>query len=411
MEKLAINGGKPVRTKPFPSWPVAGEEERNNLLEVFESKKWWYGEKVRKFEEKFAAFQDAQYGITCTNGTVALEVSLLSLGIGAGDEVIVPPYTFVATASAVLRVNAVPIFADIDLKTANLDPVDTEKKITEKTKAIIPVHLAGLPVDMDIFNNLAKKYNLKLAEDACHSWGSKWKNKGTGALGDCGVFSFQSSKNITSGEGGIILTDNKEIADTARSFTNCGRGKDKPWYEHYLLGSNLRLTELQAAILLGQLTRLESQVLKRQENAKYLNEKLREIPGIKIIDSDDPRITRRSYHLYLVRYLQEEWNNIPREKFLSALNAEGIPAYSGYPQPLYQNPLFLRKGKGPRFCPLSCPYYGKEIDYSEVSCPNAERICKEAVWLRHSVLLGDKEDMDDIITAVKKLRGNCGTLA
>ena len=410
MENLAINGGKPVRTKPFPSWPVVGEEERNNLLEVLESKKWGYGEKAKEFEEKFAAFQDAQYGITCTNGTAALEVCLLSLGIGAGNEVIVPPYTFVATASAVLKVNAIPIFADIDLKTANLDPVDTEKKITEETKAIIPVHFAGLPADMDAFHQLAKKHNLKIIEDACHSWGSKWKNKGTGALGDCSAFSFQRSKNITAGEGGIILTDNQEIADNARSYTNCGRGKDKPGYEHYLLGSNLRLTEFQAAILLAQLTRLESQVLKREENAKYLNKKLREIPGLKIVDSDDPRITRRSYHLYLVRYLKEEWNNIPREKFLSALNAEGIPAYSGYTQPLYQNPLFLRKGKGPKFCPLSCPYYGKEIDYSKVSCPNAERICKEAVWLRHSVLLADKEDMDEIITAVKKVRENIKTL-
>ncbi|HCG76997.1 MAG: aminotransferase DegT [bacterium (Candidatus Ratteibacteria) CG_4_10_14_3_um_filter_41_18] len=410
MEKLAINGGEPVRTKPFPSWPVVGEEERNNLLEVFESKKWWYGERVKEFEEKFADFQDTQYGITCTNGTAALEVSLLSVGIGPGDEVIVPPYTFVATASAVLRVNAIPIFADISLETANLDPIDAEKKITEKTKAVIPVHFAGLPVDMDAFNNLAKKHNLKIIEDACHSWGSKWKNRGTGALGDCGAFSFQMSKNITSGEGGIILTDNQEIADNARSYINCGRGKDKPWYEHCLLGSNLRLTELQAAILLGQLTRLESQVLKREENAKYLNERLKGMLGIKIIDSDDSRITRRSYHLYQFRYLKEEWREVSREKFLDALQAEGIPASSGYPHPLYKNPLFLRKGKGPRFCPLSCPYYGKEMDYNQVSCPNTEKICKEAVWFSQSVLLGDREDMDDIISAVKKIRDNISVI-
>lgn len=410
MEKLAINGGEPVRTKPFPSWPVVGEEERNNLLEVFESKKWWYGERVKEFEEKFADFQDTQYGITCTNGTAALEVSLLSVGIGPGDEVIVPPYTFVATASAVLRVNAIPIFADISLETANLDPIDAEKKITEKTKAVIPVHFAGLPVDMDAFNNLAKKHNLKIIEDACHSWGSKWKNRGTGALGDCGAFSFQMSKNITSGEGGIILTDNQEIADNARSYINCGRGKDKPWYEHCLLGSNLRLTELQAAILLGQLTRLESQVLKREENAKYLNERLKGMLVIKIIDSDDSRITRRSYHLYQFRYLKEEWREVSREKFLDALQAEGIPASSGYPHPLYKNPLFLRKGKGPRFCPLSCPYYGKEMDYNQVSCPNTEKICKEAVWFSQSVLLGDREDMDDIISAVKKIRDNISVI-
>jgi len=405
MGKLAINGGKPVREKTFPSWPIFGKEERKNLLKVFESGKWWYGEKVKEFEEKFAAFQDAKYGITCANGTAALEASLISCGIGAGDEVIVPPYTFVATASAVLKINAIPIFADIDIETANIDPEDVIKKITPQTKAIIPVHFAGLPCDMDKLQEIAKKYNLKIIEDACHSWGSKWKGKGTGALGDCGAFSFQMSKNITSGEGGIVLTNNEDLADAIRSYTNCGRGKDKPWYEHYILGTNLRMTELQAAILLGQLTRLEEQTLKREENASYLNEKLKDIPGIRIMKKDS-RITRRAYHLYIVRYLKEEWEEISRDKFIEALNEEGIPCSGGYPHPLYKNPLFLRKGEGPRYCPLSCPYYGKEIDYTKVLCPNTERICKEAVWIGHPVLLAEKEDMKDIVRAIIKIREN-----
>ncbi|MBU0715581.1 MAG: DegT/DnrJ/EryC1/StrS family aminotransferase [Verrucomicrobia bacterium] len=401
--RLAIAGGKPVRTKPFPiKWPVIGKEERQNLLSVFDSGKWWYGEKVAEFEKKYAAFQNAKYGVSCTNGTVAIEIALLACGIGAGDEVIVPPYTFMATASAVLKVNAIPVFADIDLNTGNLDPKAAAKAITAKTKAIMPVHFAGLPVDVDAFKALARKHKLRLIEDACHSWGSQWKGKGTGALGDCGVFSFQMSKNITAGEGGILLTDNEKIADAARSYSNCGRGKGKAFYEHYLLGSNLRMTELQAAILLGQLTRLKEQTIKRQKNAVLLDKGLKNIPGIALL-KNDPRVTRRSYHLYIFRFVTEAWGGVSRETFLNALKAEGISVWSGYPIPLYKNPLFQKSGKGPRYCPLSCPYYGKKIDYTRVSCPNSERICKEACWIVQKDLLAEPSDMQDIIAAVAKV--------
>lgn len=405
MAKLALKGGKKVREKSFPSWPIFGEEERKNLLEVFESGNWWYGEKVKEFEKKYAKFQGAKFGVTCTNGTAALEISLLTCGIGAGDEVIVPPYTFVATASAVLKVNAIPVFADIGIDTCNVDAKEVEKKITKKTKAIIPVHFGGLPCDMDALGNIAKKYNLKIIEDACHSWGSKWKNKGVGVIGNCGAFSFQVSKNIASGEGGIILTDNEELAENARSYSNCGRGKGKGFYEHFLLGSNYRMTELQAAILLGQLTRLEEQTIKREENAKYLDKNLKDISGISLMKRD-PRVTRRSYHMYIFRFLKEKWNGIARERFLEGLNAEGIPAGIGYPIPIYKNTLFQKKGKGPKFCPISCPYYGKEIDYTKVVCPNAEKICEEAVWIMHPVLLAEKEDVNDIVSAITKIWEN-----
>jgi len=405
MANLALKGGIPVREKPFLGWPVFGKEEINNVLEIVKNGKWWYGEKIKEFEEKFARFQDAKFGITAVNGSLALEAALISCGIGAGDEVIVPSYTFVATANAVLKVNAIPIFADIDLSTANIDPQDVERKITDKTKAIVPVHFAGLPCDMDALKVLAQKHNLRIVEDACHSWGSKWKGKGTGALGDCGVFSFQMSKNLTSGEGGIVLTDMEELADTVRSYTNCGRGKDKPWYEHYLLGTNLRMTEIQAGLLLAQFTRLGGHTLKREENAAFLDQNLKEIPGIEIMARDE-RVTRRAYHLYICRYIEAEWDGLPREKFFEALQAEGIPAYGGYPHPLYKNPLFQRKGEGANFCPLSCPYYGKDIDYEKVSCPNAEKICQQAMWLKHSLLLGEKKDMQDIVDAVIKIREN-----
>ncbi len=403
MNRLALHGGTPVRLeKIFPIWPITAATDREKLLEVFDSGKWWYGEKVKEFEEKYAIFHDAKYGVTCANGTVALEIALVACGIGAGDEVIVPPYTFMATASAVLRVNAVPVFADIELDTCNLDPVDVERKITDKTKAILPVHLGGLPVDMDAFKVLARKYKLVLVEDACHSWGSKWKGKGTGAIGDCGVFSFQMSKNITSGEGGILLTDSEDIADRARSYTNCGRIKGGAWYEHYLLGSNLRMTELQAAILLGQLERLEEQTLRREKNAVYLSELLKDIPGISLMRRD-PRVTRRSYHIYIFRFLPEEWPGVSRDRFLEALKAEGIPCGNGYNIPLYKNPLFQRRAEGPGYCPTSCPYHGGKVDYTQVVCANAELMSREGCWIPHTVLLAEEPDMKDIAEAIKKI--------
>ena len=401
MAHLAINGGKKACNYEWPRWPIWGEEERQALTGVLESGEWWYGKKVKEFEERFAAFQGARYGIACSSGTTALEAALLGLGVGAGDEVIVPPYTFIATVSAVLRVNAVPVFADIEPDTLCLDPADVERKITPRTKAILPVHVAGYIADMDRLGAIARTRNLAILEDACHAWGSQWRGKGAGALGNCGAFSFQLSKNITSGEGGIILTDDPELADLCRSYTNCGRGKDKPWYQHFLAGSNLRLTEFQAAILLAQLTRLEEQTLRRQANAEILTRGLRQIPGL-ITLRDEPRMTRRSYHFYPFR-LDTERLGIPRSRFLQALSAEGVPAWEGWPYPLYANPLFERKGEGPEYCPLSCPYYGQKVDYSTTHCPVCEQVCADAVWIPHPVLLADEKAMQAVVAAVEKV--------
>ncbi|RKY71904.1 MAG: DegT/DnrJ/EryC1/StrS family aminotransferase [Candidatus Latescibacterota bacterium] len=409
MAELAIEGGKPVRTKPFPEWPMYDECEERALLEVLRSRKWWYGERVREFEEKFASYQDARFGITTTSGTTALQIALTAAGVGAGDEVIVPPYTFVATATAVLAVNAIPVFADVARDTLNLDPEAVREAITEKTKAIIPVHFAGYPADMDELEGIAQEHGLVIIEDACHAWGTDYKGRKVGAIGSMGAFSFQASKNITSSEGGIILTDDEELADLCRSYSNCGRGKDRPWYEHYILGGNYRMTEFQAAILLCQLGRLDDQVTRRMESAKVLDEGLREVEGIELLQQE-PKGKRRSYHLYCFRYVQEDFGGVPREKFIEALVAEGIPASPGYPFPLYRNPLFERRGEGPRYCPLSCPYYGKEVDYTKVHCPNTEQVCREVVWLPQTVLLGSKEDMEDVIRAVRKVREHVGEL-
>jgi len=407
--KLAVQGGAPAHPGPWPSWPVHDEREREALLAVLESGKWWYGERVREFEEKFAAFQNARFGISCTNGTAALELALIGAGIGAGMEVVVPPYTFVATATAVLKANAVPVFGDIDLETLNLDPEAAEAAITPRTAAIFPVHFAGLPADMDRILEIARKYELRVIEDSAHGWGSQWRGKGCGALGDLGGFSFQASKNITAGEGGIVLTDDEGLADTVRSLSNVGRGKDKPWYEHYLTGGNYRMTEFQAALLLAQLTRLEEQTERRARNAALLNEGLTGIEGLHPL-REDPRATRRAYHLYGMRLVAEEFG-APREKFIEAMRAEGVPAGAGYPHPLYRNPLFQRKGTGPTYCPVSCPYYEGEVDYSQVVCPNAERACQEVVWLPQWALLGTEDDMHQIVEAAEKVRDNAAALA
>ncbi len=380
MAKLAISGGDKVCTKPWPKWPIVGDPERKALLDVLESGKWWYGQKVREFE----------------------------LGVGAGDEVIVPPYTFLATASAVLRANAIPIFADIEPDTLNIDAADVERKITDRTRAIIPVHMTGYVADMDRINTIAKKHNLFVVEDACHSWGSQWKGKGTGALGQCGAFSFQASKNLNCGEGGIVLTDDEALADTCRSYTNCGRGKDTPWYEHYLLGSNLRITEFHAALLMAQMTRLEEQLARRAASARILDEELPKIPGIKVLRLE-PRMTRRAYHLYAFR-LDRKVLGVPEARFIEALRAEGAPVGKGYDRPLYKNPLFLRNGDGPKYCPLSCPYYGRKIDYSRVCCPVCEQVVVDTVWVYQSPLLADEQSIRSIVAAVRKVAENAKEL-
>ncbi|MBM4039247.1 MAG: DegT/DnrJ/EryC1/StrS family aminotransferase [Planctomycetes bacterium] len=404
----ALLGGEPAHTGPWPAWPVHDERERNALLAVLDSGKWWYGERVREFEEKFAAFQDARFGITCTNGTAALELALIGAGIGAGMEVIVPPYTFVATATAVLKANAVPVFVDIELDTLNLDAGQVEAAVTDKTAAVMPVHFGGLPADMDRIGEIARRRGLKVIEDSAHGWGSKWRGKGCGALGDAGGFSFQQSKNITSAEGGIILTDDPDLADTIRSLSNVGRGKDKPWYEHYLTGGNYRMTEFQAALLLAQLTRLPEQTALRARNAAILNQGLAGIEGLRTL-REDPRANPRSYHLYGFRIVAEEFG-LTRERFVEALRAEGVPCGPGYPHPLYRNPLFQRKGTGPAYCPVSCPYYGREMDYTSVVCPNAERACREVVWFSQTMLLAGEEDMRAIVAAVRKIRGSAARL-
>jgi dTDP-4-amino-4,6-dideoxygalactose transaminase len=404
MTQLAINGGEKTCNITFPTWPIWDDRERNGLMAVLESGKWWYGERVAEFEAKYAAFQNARFGITASSGTTALETALIALGIGPGDEVIVPPYTFVATASSVLRVGAVPVFADIQAHTLCIDPDDVERKVTPKTKAIVPVHLGGYVADMDRLNEIGAQHNIVIIEDACHSWGSQWKGKGTGAIGRCGIFSFQASKNITSAEGGIILTDDEAVADDCRSFTNVGRRKGGAWYQHFNVGSNLRLTEFQGALLLAQLSRLEEHTLRRQANAEIITQGLRGIPGIIPIEND-PRITRRGYHLYAMR-LDLNTLGISRDRFVEALTAEGVPAMNGYTSPLYKNPMFERMSTDRS----ARPYLGDVMDYRTVQCPVCEQICVDTMWLFHTLLLADASAMEEVVEAIHKVAANAADL-
>ena len=398
---LAINGGPKTRERPFPAWPIAGAEEEAALLDVLRSGQWGRlsGDRVAAFEEAFAAYQDADYAIGVSSGTTALRLALLAAGVEEGDEVIVPPYTFLATATAVVEANATPIFADIEPDTYNIDPDKIAAAITPRTVAIIPVHFAGQAADMEQINALGRQRGLVVIEDAAHAHGALYLGRKLGAMGDMGCFSFQSSKNLTAGEGGMILTNAEAYSRLCRSYHNCGRLPHGAWYEHHLIGGNYRMTEWQGALLLAQLGRLEEQTRLRDENGLYLNSKLAPIPGIRPM-ARGQAVTRHSYHLYMFRYDPAAFGGIPRDRFVAALNAEGIPCSGGYRVGLYAQPIFAER----RFGPFNGYRTARpDLRYDASDYPVCERACREAVWLAQSLLLGTRDDMDDIVRAIEKV--------
>jgi len=401
-EKLALFGGKPVKEKPFPDWPQFGKQEEEGLLRALRSGKWGRldGDEVAKFEQRFATFQGARHGLAVINGTVALRICLLAAGIKANDEVIVPPYTFLATATAVVECNAIPVFTDIQLDSFNMDPQRIEASITPRTKAIIPVHIGGLPADMDAIMKIARKHNLIVIEDAAHAHGAEYKKQRTGSIGDLGAFSFQSTKNLTCGEGGFITSSDDELISRCRSIHNCGRIEAGLWYEHHMISGNYRLGEFQGAILNAQMERLEQQVTTREQNGIYLAKKLSEIPGI-VPQTRTRDCSRHGYHLFLFRFITEKFG-VSRDKAIKAIQAEGIPVCEGYVLPLYQQPLFQNRAFGPYI-----PDTEKAADYKKTSCPNRETICStQGAWLEQRILLGTTDDMDDIFRAFVKVYEN-----
>ena len=406
MARLAVNGGDKVRTEPWPRWPVWDEREIKALEEVVRSGRWgrlYEGSRVEEFEKSFSVYQDAKFGIAVTSGTAALTIALKAAGVDVGDEVIVPGYTFIATATCALQNNAVPIFVDVELDTINIDPVAIEAAITPRTRAVIPVHWNGRAADMDRILDIAKRHNLVVVEDACHGWGATWKGRKLGAIGDLGAVSFQASKHITAGEGGIVLTNDEGLAAKCFSYHHIGRIAGRPFYEHHLVGWNFRMTEFDAAVLLVQLERLEEQTQRREENAKFLSEQLSGIDGIGLLRRES-YMTRISWHGFGFLYDAEAFGGVPRSKFLATLNAEGIPAGGGYSHPLYKNPLFTERRLGRIAEFVDFP------DYRAVHCPNCERLCRECVYIDQRCLLGTIDDMCDIVRAMEKIRENLDEL-
>ncbi len=409
--KLAINGGERYRRSAWPDWPEWNESAENEVIKMLRSGRWWRGngEVVVEFEKKYAEIMGAKRCLATASGTSALLIALHVLGVDAGDEVIVSPYTFIATYNSIFMNKALPVFVDTNPETFLIDPSKIEAKITDRTTAILPVHIYGLPVDMDKVNEVAKKHKLKVIEDACQAWLGEYKGKKLGTLGDLGCFSFQNSKNLPAGEGGAVVGNSDEIMDHCHSFHNCGRpfGSVERTSDYPIRGSNRRMQQIQAITLLSQMRRIEKDADIRLSNAQYLDRKLNEIPGIKtykLVEGNN----RSAYHMYPFRFVSEEFGNISREKFMEALRAEGIPCSSGYGQ---QNKDGLIEEA------LSSRGYKRLFSEQRLKnwreeniLPGNDQLAKEAVTFYQSLLLGNKSDMDDIVNAITKIYENRDSL-
>ena len=404
MSKLALFGGKPVRKTPFHSWPVYGLEEEQNLIKVLQKSSWGVGKRtgvINEFEEKFAAYHDATSAVACTNCTQAIEIALSASGVRAGDEVIVPAYTFIATASAPARIGAVPIFADINRDTLLIDPESVESLITPRTKAIIPVHFSGHLADVKTLRGIADKYGLALIEDAAQAHGARRDGFGPGFYGPA-TFSFQYSKNMTAGEGGIIISNDSSFIEKCWEHIWHGRKKGGLWYQHFETTSNYRMTEWSAAVLLAQLERLPKQNRRRMDNANYLADLLKK-DGFILPAAVDVHVEVHSRLLFLMKLNKAVFNNVPQSRVVEALAAEGLPIMPGYSFPVYKNPAFQDGNWGLKGLPHN-------YDYTKVNLPGVEAACLDTVWFIHNVLLGEKEDMDDIAAGIKKVGENAKEL-
>lgn len=407
MPELAIHGGAPAKSKPFPVWPMFDDLEREAINEVLESRDWWRddGSKTLEFERAFAAFHGAKHGIAVTNGTAAIEVALAAMGLGAGDEVIVPNATFVATASAVLFTGALPVLVDVSADSYCLDPELAEAAISENTKAIIAVHLGGRPADLDQLSAVAERHGIALLEDAAHAHGSEWRGRRIGSFGRGGTFSFQASKTMTAGEGGMIISNDDDFERMARSTHDCGRMPGEWFYSHFIYGSNYRLSEWQGAVLLAQLTRLDEQTARRHKNGRLLDRLLSEIPGISP-QSQDARITRNGHYAYIFHVESAAFAGVANAQFVAALEAEGIPTQAPYP-PIHQLDVFRSGAYRSR---LSGAQAEAAHDFLDAPFPNSWRESDETVWITQRALLGDEQDMHEIAAAIRKIAENARDL-
>lgn len=406
-KKLAILGGEKVRTAVWPQWPVWDPSAETDMLQMLRSGRWWRGrgEYVEEFEKQYATLMGTKRCLATASGSTALLVAMHVLGVDAGDEVLVSPYTFIATYNVIFMSKALPVFIDTDPETFLIKPDDMEGKITDRTSAILPVHIYGLPVDMDKVIVVARKHNLKVIEDACQAWLGEYKGKMLGTLGDLGCFSFQNSKNLPTGEGGAIVGNNDEIMDRCHAYHNCGRpfGSVERTSEYPMRGSNRRMQQYQAITLLSQMKRIRQDADTRLENARYLDKKLREIPGIKTYRLVAEN-ARSAYHMYPFRFISEEFGGVKRERFIEALRAEGITCSPGYgPQNkdgIIEEAL-TSKGYNRLYSANRLKQWREQNHL-----PGNDQLCREAVIFGQNMLLGTRSDMDDIANAIFKIYEN-----
>ncbi|MCS6954042.1 MAG: DegT/DnrJ/EryC1/StrS family aminotransferase [Bryobacterales bacterium] len=408
----AILGGQPVRTAPFPRWPNFRERDEQALLPVLRSGVWSRAKVVEEAERRFARLMGAKYCLATCNGTNAIFTAIRALGIGAGDEVITTPYTFVASVLPILLADALPVFVDIDPQTWQMDPAKIEAKITRNTVAILPVHILGGICDMDRIGAIAKKHNLRIIEDACEAHGGEWRGRKVGTLGDLGCFSFQTGKTLTCGEGGAILGDDERLMDRCRSFHNMGRPygslASTSGEGHLIVSTKCRMAEYQASILITQMETFDAECQRRSENAAYLTERLQQIPGI-VPRTDYPEVTRTAFYYYGFRYKHEEFDGLPRAKFIAALAAEGVRASRTLGviegKPINKEGCIrdaLRSKAYQRIYPKE-----KLANYAaDNECPECDRLVPETVGFHQSMLLGSRDDMDDIVRAIAKIYEN-----
>jgi len=409
--ELAILGGPKTRTDPYPAWPVWDQRDIEAVIEVIRSGRWggypYPGPKTAELARRFAELQGGGYAVPMVNGTVTMEVALRASGIGWGDEVIVPAYTFQATAAAPMAAGAIPVIVDVDPNTYCISPAAIQKAITSKTKAIIPVHLGHQMADMDAILEIAEKHALIVIEDCAHAHGAKWNGKGAGTLGHFGSFSLQSSKTLTSGEGGILLCRTPELAAQAASIIDCGRshpGGGPESGSDFLMGANYRLSELQAALALVGIERFPAQARQREEMAAYMDEALSEVPGVRVLKRD-PRHTTRSFYRYIFAIRPEEFG-MEHDVLCAALDAEGVGCWVGY-EAMHHYSLFQPR-KSKLAVPSAFPEY---FAFEKMDLPEATRACEhEAVWLDEAVFRAGPQGVDDAVRAIKKIQAHAREL-
>jgi dTDP-4-amino-4,6-dideoxygalactose transaminase len=408
MSELALLGGPKTRTEPYPEWPVWDQRDIDAVIEVIKSGRWggypYPGPKTAELARKFALMQGGGYAVPMANGTVTMEVALRAADIGWGDEVIVPAYTFQATASAPMAAGAVPVIVDIEPNSYCLNPNAAEKAITPKTKAIIPVHIGSNMADMDAIMALAQKHGLLVIEDCAHAHGAKWNGRGAGTIGHFGSFSLQSSKTLTTGEGGILLCRTPELAAKAASIIDCGRphalGGGEDSNMDYQMGANFRLSEIAAALALVGIERFPEQAKEREEMAAYMDESLSEVPGVRVL-KHDLRHTTRSFYRYIFA-IDAEGFGVEHDVLCAALDAEGVDCWVGYEA--MNNYGLFQPQKSKLAVPNAFPQY---FDFKSMNLPEATRACEhEAVWLGEAVFRAGHKGVDDAVTAINKIRVN-----